>query len=159
MQDFDWITIKFSPKCHVFRVTSPGCKTFFFFANDIYPIVCRHSVTSWADKTRFLHVAMPHTSQKTFKNSANTAEIRTPFGVNYDSSKRKVRVLHFSNQAYYRYLTHNKSRFLYLKHYSCASIPERRALYRLRRLIVFWASMPYSETEIDWLLKPWQCLA
>ena len=56
---------------------------------------------------------MPHTSQKTFKNSANTAEIRTPFGVNYDSSKRKVRVLHFFSIRYTREIW-KKSLPLYL---------------------------------------------
>ena len=100
IQDFHEITITYSSKCHVFRVMSPDCKTFFFLP--MRYIQLAPVIRLLLGLTRLDSCTLQcHTRAKTYKKTANTGEIRTPFGVNYDSSKRKVRVLHFVfNQIY-----------------------------------------------------------
>ena len=94
IQDFHEITITYSSKCHVFRVMSPDCKTFFFLP--MRYIQLAPVIRLLLGLTRLDSCTLQcYTRAKTYKKTANTGEIRAPFGVNYDSSKRKVRVLHF----------------------------------------------------------------
>ena len=110
IQDFHEITIMYSSKCHVFRVMSPDCKTFFFLP--MRYIQLAPVIRLLLGLTRLDSCTLQcYTRAKTYKKTANTGEIRTPFGVNYDSSKRKVRVLHFFSIRYTREI---KSLPLYL---------------------------------------------
>ena len=101
IQDFHEITITYSSKCHVSRVMSPDCKTFFFLP--MRYIQLAPVIRLLLGLTRLDSCTLQcHTRAKAYKKTANTGEIRTPFGVNYDSSKRKVRVLHFFSIRYTR---------------------------------------------------------